>query len=102
MKQITDENFKELIETNKLVVIDFWADWCNPCKALSPMIDELSQEYQDVEFGKLNVEEAPDTTDEFKIKNVPTVIFFKAGKEVSRVVGKSAKEQYIKQIEKHK
>ena len=100
--EVNEENFEEIVSSEKLVAIDFWAEWCGPCKSLSPVIDEMSNEFNDIRFGKLNVENAPDITDGLKIKNVPTVFFFKSGEEVGRVVGRSSRNHYEKIILEYK
>ena len=78
--QITDANFEELLGTGKPMVLDFWAEWCGPCRMVSPIIDELAQEYEGrVTIGKINVDENDDVVGRFGIRNIPTVIFFKNG-----------------------
>ena len=79
--QITDENAREIIESGKPVIIDFWATWCGPCMAMSPLIDELAKEYDgQVVIGKYNVDEEGDLSSEFRIMSIPTLLFFKNGK----------------------
>jgi len=100
--QINDSNFKEIIAGEKPVVVDFWAEWCNPCRMISPFIDELATEYADsVVIGKVNVDENQEVTDEFGIRNIPTILFFKNGSLVDKHVGaasKSALEEKIKKL----
>lgn len=80
--QITDENAREIIESGKPVIIDFWATWCGPCMAMSPLIDELAKEYDgQVVIGKYNVDEEGDLSSEFRIMSIPTLLFFKYGKK---------------------
>lgn len=80
--QITDENAREIIESGKPVIIDFWATWCGPCMAMSPLIDELAKEYDgQVVIGKYNVDEEGDLSSEFRIMSIPTLLFFKNGKK---------------------
>ena len=79
--EFTDENIKEIIESGKPVVIDFWAEWCGPCRMVGPLVEELAEEYAGkVEIGKMNVDENIDTPNEYGIRNIPTILFFKDGK----------------------
>jgi thioredoxin 1 len=85
---ITNENYDSLKNQDKLMVIDFWATWCGPCKTVGPMISEMSEKFGDkVNIGKCDVEENDDLTSEFGIRNVPTIVFIKKGKVVDKIVG---------------
>ena len=85
---VDQENFEsEVLKSEKPVVVDFFADWCGPCKILGPMFEELSGEIDYVKFAKLNVEEANELAGRFMVSNIPTTIFIKDGKEVKRMVG---------------
>lgn len=87
---IDDDNFSNIIKENKFTVIDFLAPWCGPCRALSPFIDKLIDEYKDnkdIVFCKANVEETPLTAEKLDVKNLPCVVLFKNATEVDRVVG---------------
>ena len=85
---ITKENFdKEVTQSKETVLLDFWASWCGPCRMLSPVIDQLSQERPDVKFGKVNVDEQPDLARAFRIMSIPTVAVFKSGSIVHQSVG---------------
>jgi thioredoxin 1 len=89
---VTNENFESLKNGVQPFVVDFWAEWCGPCKMLSPIIAQLAEEYDGkVVVGKCNVEEAEDVAAEMGIRNIPTLIFFKNGQEVDRVVGAQSK-----------
>lgn len=91
--EVNDETFeKEVTKDSKPVVVDFFATWCGPCKMLSPVVEELSKEIDTVKFCKVNVDESPKVASLFKIMSVPTLIFFKNGKEVSKSIGFSKKE----------
>ena len=89
---VTNDNAKEFMATELPIVLDFSAAWCGPCKQLAPIIDELSEEYAGrIAVGKCDIEEADDLTMEYGIRNVPTVLFIKAGKVVDRFVGSKSK-----------
>ncbi|KAA6301968.1 MAG: Thioredoxin C-1 [Candidatus Ordinivivax streblomastigis] len=91
--QITDANFKELLTSGKPLVVDFWAEWCGPCKMISPYVDELAAEYDDrVIIGKVNVDENENLPTEYGIRNIPTLLFFKDGELVDKHVGAATKD----------
>ena len=98
----TDKDFEEkVLKAKGVVLVDFYADWCGPCKAAAPVIEELSEEYKGkMVVGKVNVDENQQTTGKFGIMSIPTVIVFKDGKEVERMSGFAGKEGYVKLIEK--
>lgn len=90
--EITDQNVKELINSGKPVVIDFWAEWCGPCRMVGPIIEELASEYEGkVIIGKMDVDEHTDTPTEYGIRNIPTILFFKDGQLVDKQVGATQK-----------
>ena len=85
---VTDANFEETIKKNNLVFVDFWANWCGPCRALAPTIVELAKEYNGkILIGKLDVDENPSTAERFQVFSIPTMIVFKNGQEAERLVG---------------
>ena len=84
---ISDNDFNNIITNNKLVVVDFFATWCGPCRALSPYIDELSANNHHILFAKANIEETPIIANELDVKSLPCIIIFENGKEIHRVVG---------------
>lgn len=97
----TDANVNEIIESGKPVIIDFWATWCGPCKAMSPIIDELAEEYEDkVVIGKYNVDEEGDLATKYRVMAIPTFLFFKDGKKTDiRLAGSQSKENFKAKIE---
>ena len=98
--QITDANFAETLNEGKPMVLDFWAEWCGPCRMVSPIIDELANEYADrVNIGKMNVDENDEIVAQFGIRNIPTVLFFKEGQMVDKIVGAMPKDKFVAQIE---
>jgi len=100
-KILTDTNFKD--ETaNGLVLVDFWAPWCGPCRMLSPIIKEVAKEIDEVTVGKLNVDEEQSTARQFQIMSIPTVILFKDGELVETMIGLRPKESYIEIINRYK
>ena len=98
---LTDENFEqEVLESDKPVLVDFWATWCGPCMMLSPIIEEIAEEYSDfLKVGKVNVDEPPVTSLEYKVSSIPTLMLFKDGKVVKKSVGYMEKEDLIKEFE---
>jgi len=99
--QITDATINEVLQTDKLVVIDFWAEWCGPCKMVGPIIDQISEEYKDkVVVGKLDVDNNDETTSKYGIRNIPTILFIKNGEVVDKIVGAGAKNLFTEKIDK--
>lgn len=95
----TDSNFDELMAAGKPVVVDFWAEWCGPCRMVGPVIEELAEEYKDqVIIGKCDVDENGDLPGRFGIRNIPTVLFFKNGELVDKQVGSAPKPTYAEKI----
>lgn len=100
---INDKNFdKEVLESKDLVLIDFWAPWCAPCKMLAPIIKELAEEYKKkkVKILKLNIDKNPKIAMKFKVMSIPTILIFKKGKVAKQLVGLQTKEEIKKIIDK--
>ena len=96
---ITSENLSSLKKGDKLLVVDFWATWCGPCRLVAPIMEELAQEYDgEVVIGKCDVEENEDLTLEFGIRNIPTILFFKNGEIVDKMIGAQSKAKFEEKI----
>lgn len=89
---VTSENFEsEVLNSEKPVLVDFWASWCGPCRMLSPIIDEIAEEVQTIKIGKVNVDEQQDLAGKFGVMSIPTLILFKNGQPVNKSVGAKSK-----------
>jgi len=97
-REINDDEFNEIIKGEKPVVVDFHADWCGPCKVLSPILDELDSELDDVEFVKINVDDYPELSGSYEIMAVPTVIMFQDGEVKNRFSGVQPKEAILEKV----
>ena len=100
---VTDESFEQEIESSKgLVIVDFWAEWCGPCRMIAPAVRELADEYNGrVAVGKLNIDENPDTPQKYGVRSIPTLLLFKNGEVVESTVGVAGKEQLAALLDKH-
>lgn len=99
---VGDTDFEDTINKNDLVVVDFWAPWCGPCRMVGPILDELAKKYSGmVTIAKMNVDENQKTPQSLGVMGIPTIVFFKGGEEVDRVVGALPKEALDKKITEH-
>ncbi len=98
---VTEVNFSRVVNKNQAVLIDFFADWCGPCRAIAPKVAELSQKYTGkVTIGKIDIDKNPKIADRFNIRSIPTLLLLKNGKEINRIVGSVPKATIEKTIEK--
>jgi len=94
---VTDDNFDSVLSSHSVVLVDFWAEWCNPCRKFSPILDEVASE-NNVWIGKINVDENSTTANKYSVSSIPTVIVFKDGVEVKRTKGAMPKHKFLEEI----
>jgi len=99
--EITDQNFEELVlKSDKPALVDFWAEWCGPCRMIGPIVEDLSEEYEGKAIiGKVNVDNNSEISAKYGIRNIPTILFFKDGKEVDKQVGVVPKDTLAEKID---
>ncbi len=100
---LTDQNFKEEILNSQIpALVDFWAPWCGPCKMIGPVIEEIASQYQGkIKIGKLNVDDAPVSASQYSIMSIPTLIIFKGGEVVDKIIGVVSKETIEEKLKAH-
>lgn len=102
-QEFTDANFQEtVLNSDKLSMIDFWAEWCGPCRAIGPVVEELSKEYDGkVNIGKVDVDKNPELSVQYGITSIPAILFVKGGKVVDKLVGSQPKANFVKKLQAH-
>jgi len=101
-KNVTDENFEaEVLKTDKLTLVDFWAEWCGPCKQLSPILKEISNEMNEVVFAKHNIDEQPNMPVKYGVRGIPTMLIFKNGELKGTKVGATTKSNIVSWIKEN-
>ena len=100
-KVVTNSNFSEILSADQPVLVDFWATWCGPCRMLSPTVDEVAEEYDGrVVVAKCNVDDSDEIAMQYRVRNIPTLIFFKGGQQVDKLVGLVSKKEITDILDK--
>lgn len=100
--ELTDDNYKSFVSKEGLVLVDVWASWCNPCKLISPIVDQISNEfYEKVSVGKLEADKNRETLVDLNVRNIPTILLYKNGEVVDKSVGAVSKEKLVEMINNH-
>lgn len=95
---LTNETFSKALEDNKVIIVDFWADWCGPCKKIAPILDEIANEYN-VTIAKVHVDEQPELASRYDVSSIPTLIVFENGLPAKQVLGAQPKHKLVKEFE---
>jgi thioredoxin 1 len=99
VEAVSQDNFEaEVIKANGKVLVDFWAEWCGPCRMIGPVLEEMAGDFPDVKFVKLNVDEAPAVAQEFNVMNIPTILAFDGGELKQRIVGAMPKVKLVEEL----
>lgn len=98
---VTDANFKNEVESTGTVLVDFWAPWCGPCKMIAPVLEELDKEINSLKIAKVNVDDNPESASRFGVMSIPTLILFKNGQPVDKVVGFQSKDALKNVVSRH-
>ena len=102
VKELNENSFRALIKSDKPVLVDFWAAWCGPCKALAPIVEQAAAEFQGKAlFGKVNIDENMGLAEEYQVSSIPTLMIFKDGKMLERSMGMRPKAGLVQMLEKH-
>jgi thioredoxin 1 len=101
-KEVTDSTLEETLKTDKLVMLDFWAPWCGPCRMIGPVVEEISNEVNDIVVGKVNVDENPEASTKYGIRSIPAIYFIKNGEVVDKLIGAVPKADLMKKIDANK
>ncbi len=96
--KLTKENFNETLKTDKTILIDFYADWCGPCRMVSPIVDEIADEYPDIVVGKINVDEQPELAESFGVSSIPMLLVVKNGAVANQAIGARPKEAILSML----
>ena len=100
--ELSEPVFAETIDNNEIVILDFWAEWCGPCKMIAPSVEKISEEYSDkLKVGKLDVDSNPNISSTFGIRSIPTLLIFKNGAPVDQIVGAVSKEVISSKVDNH-